>query len=267
MATCFHHPSRETGRACTRCGRSACPDCLIQASVGSQCFECVKAAAPPTTVRLKRWWKGTDLLVTQAIIAITVVAYVVISAKDGRIDGEGRTSLDLALFGPLVELGDWYRLGTNAIVHFGPIHLFFNMFILYQVGQVLEPGTGHLRFLLLYVVSVLGGAAGALVLDPTAFTGGASGGVFGVAAAAALALHRRGVPFMQTAFGPLIAINLFLSFVLPNVSIGGHIGGLLAGLIAAESMLQARRIGQPALGIVGAVGVGVIAVAIAYSAL
>lgn len=91
--------------------------------------------------------------------------------------------------------------------------------------------------------------------------------MFGVAAAAALALHRRGVPFMQTAFGPLIAINLFLSFVLPNVSIGGHIGGLLAGLIAAESMLQARRIGQPALGIVGAVGVGVIAVAIAYSAL
>lgn len=234
--------------------------------MGSQCFECVRAGAPPTTVRLKRWWKSTDLLVTQAILAITVIAYIVISAMDGRIDGTGDTSLDLALFGPFVALGDWYRLGTNAIVHFGPIHLFFNMFILYQVGQVLEPATGHLRYLLLYVVSVLGGAAGALTLDPTAFTGGASGGVFGVAGAAALALHRRGVPFMQTGFGPLVAINLLLSFVLPNVSIGGHIGGLIAGLAAAEAMLQARRVGQAALGIAGAVAVGAIAIVICYSA-
>lgn len=266
MATCFHHTDRETGRACTRCGRPACADCLIQASVGSQCFECVKAAAPPRSEKVRRWWRSSRLLATQAIIAITVAAFVVISMRDGRSDGFGQTGRDLAVFGPGIADGEWYRLFTTAIVHSGPIHLFFNMFVLYQVGLVLEPASGPGRFLLIYAVSVLGGSAGALLVDPNAFTVGASGGVFGVAAAATLALHRRGASFWQTGFGPLLVVNLGLSFVLPRVSIGGHIGGLIAGLLAAEAMLQARRLDQPLLGIAGAVAVGSLAVIIASSA-
>ena len=266
MVTCFHHADRETGRACTRCGRPACPDCLIQASVGSQCFECVKAAAPSRVDKVRRWWKSSRLLVTQTIVAITVVAFVVISMRDGRSDGFGQTGRDLAVFGPGIADGEWYRLFTTALVHSGPIHLLFNMFVLYQVGLVLEPAAGHGRFLLIYMVSVLGGAAGALLAEPSAFTVGASGGVFGVAAAATLALHRRGASFWQTGFGPLLLVNLGLSFVLPRVSIGGHIGGLIAGLLAAEAMLQARRAGQPLLGIAGAFAVGSVAVIVASSA-
>jgi membrane associated rhomboid family serine protease len=263
--TCFHHTDRETGRRCTRCGRPACPECLIQASVGSQCFECVKAAAPPRSERARRWVRTSTSRpwVTQTIVAGTIVAYVVIALLDGRIDGLGPTSRDLAVFGPAVNDGQIYRLLTNAIVHYGFLHIAFNMFVLYQVGIFLEPATGHGRLALLYVVSVLGGAAGALLFDPNVFTGGASGGVFGLAAAATLALHRQGVRFSQTTWGPLIVINFFLGFVLSNVSIGGHLGGIVAGVLATESMLQARRLGQRWLGYAGAVLVGVLAIIVA----
>jgi membrane associated rhomboid family serine protease len=165
-----------------------------------------------------------------------------------------------------VHDGQTYRLLTNALVHYGFIHIAFNMFVLYQVGIFLEPATGHSRLGLLYVVSVLGGAAGAILLDPNVFTGGASGGVFGLAAAATLALHRQGVKFSQTTWGPLIVINFFFGFFISNVSIAGHLGGIAAGLLATEAMLQARRIRQPWLGYVGAVAVGVIAIIVALSA-
>jgi membrane associated rhomboid family serine protease len=114
-------------------------------------------------------------------------------------------------------------------------------------------------------VSVLGGSAGALVLRPNVFTGGASGGVFGVAAAATLVMHRRGVRFWDTGFGPLLVINLALGFFLPGISVGGHIGGLIAGTLAAEAMLQARKTGQLALGYVGAAFVGAAAVLLAFA--
>jgi membrane associated rhomboid family serine protease len=265
MTTCFHHPDRETGRACTRCGRPACADCLIQASVGSHCFECVRAAAPPATDRARRWVRTatTRPWVTQSLVAGTIIAYVLISLRDGRFDGRGRTSYDLAVFGPAIDDGDYYRCLTNAIVHYGPVHIAFNMFVLYQVGMFLEPATGHARLALLYLVSVLGGAAGALVLDPNVYTGGASGGVFGLAAAATLALSRQGVRFSQTTWGPLILINFFLGFVIGGVSIGGHLGGIVAGVLATEAMLQARRLGQSWLGFAGAVAVGVLAISVA----
>jgi membrane associated rhomboid family serine protease len=263
--TCFHHPDRETGRACTRCGRPACPDCLIQASVGSQCFECVRADRPAPTRRARDWAarQSGRPWVTQSIVVCTVIAYVVIALRDGRYDGRGATSQDLAVFGPLVDNGEYYRLLTNAIVHYGLLHLAFNMLVLYQVGIFLEPATGHLRLFLLYVVSVLGGAAGAILFDPLALTGGASGGVFGLAGAATLALSRQGVRFSQTAWGPLVLINFVLGFLIPNVSIGGHLGGLVAGLLGTEAMLQARRLQKPWLGLVGLVLVGVLAVAVA----
>jgi membrane associated rhomboid family serine protease len=225
----------------------------------------VRAAAPSGTQRARQWLARTSgrPWVTQLLVAGTVAVYVLVSLRDGRIDGGGPTSRDLAIFGPAVADGQWYRLVSNAVVHYGLIHLAFNMFILYQVGIFLEPATGHLRLFLVYVVSVLGGAAGALLLDPFAFTGGASGGVFGLAAAATLALSRQGVPFGQTTWGPLIVINFALGFVLPRVSIGGHLGGMVAGALATEALLQARRAGIRGLGIVGVLLVGAVALSVA----
>ena len=260
VTTCYRHPDRETGRHCTRCGKPACSECLRQAAVGSHCVECVKSAQPAGSQQVRQMFKSQDLVATKAIIAINVVAFFVIAILDSNIQGQGQTSRDLALHAPSIANGEWYRVFTSSIVHYGAFHLFFNMLVLWLVGKVLEPGAGALRFSLIYVVSVIGGAVGALILSngPMQLTGGASGGVFGVAAAATLVLWRQGVRFWDTGFGPLLAVNLFLNVtIMSNVSLGGHMGGLIAGAAAAEIMLQSRKIQQPKLGLAGAAGLGV----------
>jgi membrane associated rhomboid family serine protease len=249
--TCFHHTDRETGRHCTRCGRPACPDCLVQASVGSQCFECVKADAPPRTDQIRRQLRGSDMPVTKALIAINAVIFLYTTANQSALDR-------LGLYGPFVANGDWYRIVTSGFIHYNLIHIGFNMLILWQVGMVLERGAGSGRFAAIYGASLFGGSLGALLATPHAISGGASGAVFGVMGAAALAMYRNGVPFWQTGFGPLAVIDLVFSFVVPDVSWGAHVGGLITGLLVAEAMLRARKTNQPWLGYAAAVALGAI---------
>ena len=243
MTTCFHHHDRETGRACTRCGRPACPDCLIQASVGSQCFECVKRGAPKQTVRIRQTLQRDPADRDQGHrrdhdrrLPAHLAARGLVRREPGTPRPISRSSV------PTVNNGEWWRLFSYSLVHFGLLHIGSNMLMLWLVGRVLEPVTGPIRFATIYVVSVLGGAAGALIATPHGFTGGASGGVFGVAAAAALVLHRQGIRFWDAGFGPLLLINLALGLFVSNISLGGHIGGLVAGALTAEGMLQARKL-------------------------
>ncbi len=267
-ATCYRHPDRETGRRCTRCGRPACPECLREASVGSHCVECVKAAAPSARQRVSIFTGRENMLATKIIIGVTVAAFVLIGVRDGgNFSGTGQTAFDLELYGPFVHQGEWWRVFSVSLVHGGFLHLFFNMLLLWIVGQLLEPGAGPLRFGLIYVVSVAAGSAGALIVQPHTLSAGASGGVFGVAAAATIVMHRQGVRFWDTGFGPLLLINFVLDFFIPNISIAAHVGGLIGGLLAAELMLQARRRGRPELGVAGAVlvGVGAFVVALAVA--
>ena len=266
MATCFHHQDRETGRACTRCGRPACPECLTQAAVGSQCFECIRAGRPKGVVRIRQTIARDPLIATKVIIALNVAVFVLIWLRDGTMSGNGTTSTNLALFGPALRSGEWWRLGTYSVVHYGLIHIGFNMLMLLIVGRVFEPETGPVRFATIYFVSVLGGAAGALIATPHVHTGGASGGVFGVAAAATLVMHRRGIRFWDTGFGPLLLLNLGLGYFDSGISIGGHIGGLIAGAVTAELMMQARKAEMPALGFVGAALVGLVSIGVAFAA-
>jgi len=266
MATCFHHQDRETGRACTRCGRPACPECLTQAAVGSQCFECVRAGRTKGTVRIRQTIQRDPLMATKLLVGINVAAFVLISLHDKTVTGNGRWSADLGLTGPALRHGQWWRLVSYSVVHFGLLHIGFNMLVLYMVGKVFEPGTGPIRFATLYVVSVLAGAAGALIATPHGLNGGASGGIFGVAAAATLVMSRRGVRFWDTGFGPLLVLNLALNLFESGVSIGGHIGGIIAGALLAELMMQARKLEMPALGYVAATAIGLVSIAVAYAA-
>jgi membrane associated rhomboid family serine protease len=229
----------------------------------------VKEAAPGTGQRLRTTLRGQSLLATKTIIALNVVAFVLIGAADRRWDGGGATSQRFALAGPYVHvLHQYYRTFTYSFVHYGFIHILFNMLVLYQVGRVLEPGAGSARFALLYVVSIFGGAAGAMIMTPNAFTGGASGGVVGVAVAATIVMQRRGIRFWDTGFGPLLIIVLLEGFIpgFGNVSFGGHLGGAIAGALATEAMLQSRKIHQPVLGWLGAVFVGLAAFLICLAA-
>src|SRR5262249_3928120 len=183
-------------------------------------------------------------------------------------DGEGSVSRNLWLFGPSVHNGEWYRMFTASLVHFGFIHIFFNLLVLWIVGQMLEPGTGSLRFATSYIVSGPPRSAASFLMPPHVPTGGASGGIFGIAAAATLVMQRRGVRFWDTGLGPLIIINLFLDrYFFTNVSIAAHIGGIIGGLLVTEGMIQARRQNQVWLGwvVAGFVGIASILLGIAGS--
>ena len=86
------------------------------------------------------------MLATKIIIGITVAAFVIIAVRDGgNVNGTGRTADDLVLYGLAVHHGEWWRVFTVSLVHEGFLHLFFNMLLLWIVGQLLEPGAGPLR--------------------------------------------------------------------------------------------------------------------------
>ena len=265
-ATCFRHPGREAGRRCTRCGRPACTECLVQASVGSHCVECARAARPDVKTRARYWSARQPTLVTFTLIAINLALFAWVALGDTRsLTGSGLTErqVDLVLFGPLVEQGEWYRLLTSGFVHFGIIHLAFNMLLLFQLGQLLEPEIGRIRFALLYFAALLAGSAGVLLLDPNAPTGGASGAVFGLMGAAFIGLRNRGVNPMTTGLGTTLLLNLLLTFSIANISIGGHIGGLLGGAAAGWVVLAPPYRRLPTwTSYAGPVAVMVVAVAI-----
>jgi Uncharacterized membrane protein (homolog of Drosophila rhomboid) len=180
------------------------------------------------------------LIATQTLIAANVVVFLL---TDGFASNGNRLMARWVEYPPFIaHNGEWWRLVTAGFVHFGVLHIFFNMFILYLVGQVLEPAIGPWRFSSIYFASLLAGSLGAAFLDPLVASGGASGAVFGVGAAATVVMIRRGVRFWDTGFGPLLLINLVIDkFLVTDVSIGAHIGGLIGGAICAAVVMQTTK--------------------------
>jgi membrane associated rhomboid family serine protease len=257
VATCYRHPNRETGVSCSNCGNPICPDCMTATPVGMRCPDCSKQKTQVKTLRST----STDPIVTYVLIAINVLAYFGASST-------ASSRADFSLFGPLIDQEhEYWRLITSGFMHSGLIHLLFNMYILYWLGNLLEPGLGRARFLGLYFASLLAGAAGAMALSPVDATVGASGAVFGLMAAAFVMQRARGIDPMQSGIGPVIGLNLAITFIIPNISIGGHVGGLIGGAIAAWLIDRAdeRRRGV-GLAIAACVIVGVISAAVAIAA-
>jgi membrane associated rhomboid family serine protease len=222
-----------------------------------------------TTGARRGVFEGAGAIVTKSLIALNLLVYLVTVFQGGGINSPGGSLFaKWLLYGPAVANGDWWRLGTAAFLHASILHIAFNMYFLWFVGSPVEYALGRGRFLLVYVVSGLAGSAGALVLNPTSPTVGASGAIFGILGAA-LVLERQGNLVLGGAAMGLIAINLVLGFVIANISIGGHIGGLIGGVLCT---LVLSRFGRGhaaysrlgAAGLVGVVAVGVLSVAVAY---
>ena len=170
-----------------------------------------------------------------AIIVICVLVTIVELAQGLGINGGGnsRLAVDLGLFGPFVADGQWYRIITAAFVHAGIIHLLFNMIVLWWLGGALERYAGTTRMGLIFLTSIVWGSAGALLLDPMALTVGASGGIYGLMAALLVLERQQGIALLGSGLGIFLLLNLALSFVIPGISIGGHLGGIAGGLLAA----------------------------------
>jgi membrane associated rhomboid family serine protease len=271
METCYRHPNRETGVSCSNCGRPICPDCMTPTPVGMRCPECAKQKTKVTrgAVAPGRY----DAPATYVLIALNVAAYLVEIAggSGGLSPGNSSIIFDFGLFGPSVAEGEWYRLLTSGFLHASLLHIGFNMFALYFLGRILEPGIGTARFVAIYLASLFAGSLGALLLDPNALTYGASGAVFGIFGATFVIARHRGIEGLAASIGVVLLLNLAITFGSREISIGGHLGGLVAGVLCAliivageRGMLGPRRMPLELTAMV-AIGVAAIVAAIAIA--
>jgi membrane associated rhomboid family serine protease len=236
--------------------------------VGMRCPECSREKTP---VRTMATLYGAPVL-TYVLIGINVVLFF--GSRSAR-----EAYFDLVLIaGPIttpdsgLANGELWRPITGAFLHargsFGFIHIGFNMYLLWILGNLLEPSLGKWRFGAIYFVSLLTGAFGAILLSsPGTYTVGASGAVFGLMGAGVVFLRARGIDPMQSGLGPTILINLLFPFLFPglNVSIGGHIGGLLGGFLAGWIVTRmAERRSSPVLPVLACAVIGAVTLVATY---
>ena len=260
MEVCYRHPNRETGVSCSNCGRPICPDCMTSTSVGMRCPECARQGR--TRVRTMRTMTDEPRL-TYILIGINVLAGIG-SLAGGGVGSAGGTLADNGgLSAHFIQDGEYYRLVTAGFLHAGLFHLLTNMLSLWILGTIIEPAIGSWRFGIIYFVSLLCGSFGALLLSPDSLTVGASGAIFGLLSAAAVVAWNRGFNLMESGLGIWIGLNLLITFTVPNISIGGHVGGLVGGAIATLLLVVLpERVRVPRLlPVVASAALGVAAVA------
>jgi membrane associated rhomboid family serine protease len=257
MPVCYRHPRRETAVACSSCGRSICPDCMTPTPVGMRCPECSRERTKVKTASAIRAPALGRYSVTQILIALNVVVFLVEVATGTPLGGVGSGGYGTlythgALVGHfyLTDLHQYYRLLTSGFLHDGLLHILFNMVFLYFVGPSLEQAIGKVNFVAVYFASLLAGSFGALLFSPAVPTVGASGALFGLLGALVVVAHYRGISIWSSGLGPTLLINIVFSLTIADISIGGHIGGFVGGLICGVlymELVDRRRMQKPFL--------------------
>jgi membrane associated rhomboid family serine protease len=180
--------------------------------------------------------------VTMAIIAINVLVFLADAATTGfhlSLWGGYGTLMEAGwVSAPEVANGEWWRLFTSMFLHFGILHIAFNMYALYLFGPILEQLYGHLEYGLMYVLCGLGGSVLTILLaDPRSAAAGASGAIFGLFGVAFVVSRRRHLMLGPQArailsqAGILLLLNLVITFTVPTISWTGHLGGLAVGAV------------------------------------
>lgn len=241
VAHCYRHPDRETGVRCVRCDRPICPDCMRPASVGFHCPDDAREGA--RSIRAPRTTIGARVMssppyVTIALVALNLAVYLATGLQPpGTLRDPSNSSLFayLQLFPFRVHDGDYYKLLTSAFVHFDPLHIALNMLSLAIFGPPLERLLGRWRFSALYLLSALGGSALVYLSEsPFTATAGASGAIFGLIGAC-LVLMRR-LQLDPTWLIGTIVLNFVFTFSVAGISVLGHVGGFVAGVLCALAL-------------------------------
>jgi len=225
-------------RVCPACGQ-------LTPSNEAQCAYC--GALSPQAVQEQEERRFFQALFTRAtpvtygLVAVNVVYYFIVSWF-------GLETATLIAFGAktnsLLREGDWFRLVMPIFIHGGLLHLFFNSYVLWVNGPLVERLYGSARFLLIYLLSGIGGVVGSYVWQevgshPDVPSVGASGALFGLFGLLAVFGYKYNEvpPSFQRALRssvlPAIVINLIIGFSVQFIDNGGHIGGLVTGVILA----------------------------------
>ncbi|MFJ5213097.1 rhomboid family intramembrane serine protease [Streptomyces sp. NPDC088354] len=246
---CYRHPDRETGIRCSRCERPICPECMVNASVGFHCPECVRDARREAQATGPRTVAGGSVagdprLVTKILIGLNLAVFLLVQALGDRVVNDlalvGAACDRSGCFGVALGADQWYRLLSSMFLHQELWHIGFNMLSLWWIGAPLEGLLGRTRYLVLYLLSGLGGGALVLLLAaPNAATLGASGAIFGLFGATAVFMRRLRYEMRPVLI--LLALNLAFTFLWAGISWQAHIGGLVTGGLVAVGMAYAPR--------------------------
>lgn len=205
--------------------------------------------------RIDHWTPHTPVIWT--LLTVNVLVFVLMwldPSGRGSAQAEG---LKLASWGsnagPLTLGGQWWRLVTSMFLHGGLLHIFFNMFALWQVGRLVERMFGSTRFFALYMIAGICGSLSSVLWNPHVNSVGASGAIFGIIGGL-LAFIRRpdsGVPGtivkdLRGSLSGFLLFNIAAGLVYPHTDNAAHIGGLVGGWLAGH--LLARSLHVPANG-------------------
>ena len=178
--------------------------------------------------------------VTYVLILINGIMFVIETAAGGSESTSVAYRFG-AMYAPAVVLGQWWRLFTAMFLHFGLAHIASNMLSLYLLGRPCETVLGHVRMLILYLVSGVAGNVLTLIAD--LYENGSIFGLVGVFIAMALIRELRRFVNLRN-LASMLVINLVYGISNRTVSLTAHAGGLIAGTILAYLFLklQVRRI-------------------------
>jgi membrane associated rhomboid family serine protease len=239
MATCYRHPDRETGVACSSCGRPICPDCMTPTPVGMRCPECSRERTKVHSVR-----SGPAAPVaTQVIVAVNVLVYLAeLATGSGFGNVGGRVYEEGVLYGPYVDqLNEYWRIVTAGFLHASFFHVAFNMVFIWFIGRSLEPAIGTARFVVAYFAALVCGSFGVLLIEPDSAAVGASGAAFGLLGTLLVEARSRGIDLWQTGLLQLALLNFVFTFLIPGIAIGAHLLGFVGGLVVGVIYQAADR--------------------------
>ena len=172
---------------------------------------------------------------TNALITIICAAYLI-----QQLIPDLQFDLMLPGLDYLEYSNEWYRLFTVALTHGGLMHLAFNMYTLYVLGNPIEYAFGKNKFLIVFTVSLLTGSLASVFLNTSNHASvGASGAIFGLFGALLITGNSIGVNVRE--IGVIIGLNFALGFILGGVDWRAHLGGLLGGAICTQLLLTRRR--------------------------
>ena len=184
--------------------------------------------------------------ITSALLIVNVLIWL------GQISPLGYLFTNQFFFAPVLAAFEPWRMLTAGFVHdwSGPMHILFNSYAIWIFGRALEPLLGTVRFLVLYLTSIVGGSLAVMWLsDPQIPVVGASGALFGLMGAYFVVIRSLGGNASQIFI--LVGINFALGLFVPGISWEGHLGGLVTGLIIAGIYAATRKPNQKLLQAVG----------------
>ena len=184
-------------------------------------------------------------IVTMSIIAINIILYIITAIMSKNIfDINAYVLLYMGgNYGALVSHGQVWRLLTCAFLHGSLIHILCNMYALYALGPQVEILFGRVKYIIIYLLSAIGGSLLSYKFSPSSLSIGASGAIFGLFGAMVVFVlkYKDRIPkkVLNNLFGVII-LNLLIGFNLQGIDNFAHIGGLLVGALVAFLFLMQK---------------------------